>query len=302
MTLWGANGAASSNSVKWAAESIDVASGHANIASNNTSLYQNTTPGGFPAGRNAGAPTVGQFGASKTQINAKTSNTSSEGGKITIPGWHLRRAGEGGIKTAPTGANGVFTNGEFVIVSGGTANGRLSVTTNSQGNLVSTSLVTPGLFANTSSMVFTFERDQHLGTGAVLTVATPGASYSNGDLLTVANGFVNAVFVVTTNAAGNVASLAINAAASGPGGAGLWGNAGTFGGFGNLVFSFANSTGGASLGSGATFSAANLVTSTGGAINASSTVLGGRAGRVHYEALAVVKGLANGTSSQLPNT
>jgi hypothetical protein len=300
MTLWGANGAASSNSVKWAAESIDVASGHANIVSNNTALYQNTTPGGFPSGRNAGAPTIGQFGASKTQINAKTTNTSSEGGKITIPGWHLRRAGEGGIQTAPTGANGVFTNGEFIIVSGGTANGRLSVTTNSQGNLVSTSLVTPGLFANTSSMVFTFERDQHLGSPGVA-VTAPGGAYTNGDVLTVANGFVNAVYVLTTNAAGNIASLAVNAAASGPGGAGLWGNAGSFGGTGNLVFSIANSTGGASLGTGATFTG-NLQTSTGGAINASSTVLGGRAGRVHYEALAVVKGLANGTSAQLPNT
>jgi hypothetical protein len=300
MTLWGANGAASSNSVKYVAGSIGAGSGPVKQAGNNTSLFQNTTPGAFPNHQQNQA--IGQFAVSKTQLTVANASSEAKLGGLGVPGWKIRRAGEGGIKSAPTGANGVFTNGEFVIVSGGSANGRLKVTTNATGNLVSTSLVTPGSFPNTSVLVYTFERDQHLGGGAVLTVALPGASYSNGDLLTVANGFVNAVFVVTTNAAGNIASLAINAAASGPGGAGLWGNAGTFGGFGNLVFSFANSSGGASLGSGATFSAANLQTSTGGGINTASVALGGRAGRVHYETVAVVKGIANGSSTLLPNT
>ena len=115
------------------------------------------------------------------------------------------------------------------------------------------------------------------GTGAVNTIAASvgGTGYSNTDVYTIScNGSVNATFNPVTNATGGILSFTVN-------------NYGF--GFPNVAFcteSFANSTGGPTLGSGAT------VTFT----------LGGRAGRINREILASVKTMTSTSNTSLfPN-
>lgn len=90
MAQWGVNDAAS-NSVSWAAASLNVGSGNAAQAANNTALFGNTTADAYVTGQ-----TIGQFGLSAAEVN--TTNTSSEayGGKISHTGWVLRKEGSGG--------------------------------------------------------------------------------------------------------------------------------------------------------------------------------------------------------------
>jgi hypothetical protein len=100
------------------------------------------------------------------------------------------------------------------------------------------------------------------GTGPVANlVASGGADYANGDVVRVSGGEVNATFNVATNAAGG--SLTLTATNFGRG----------FSNVGSATIAVANSTGGATTGSGATF----------------TLTLGGRAGRVNHELLVCAK-------------
>ncbi len=115
------------------------------------------------------------------------------------------------------------------------------------------------------------------GTGPVktITASVGGTGYSNTDVYTIScNGSVNATFNPVTNSTGGILSFTVN-------------NYGF--GFPNVAFcteAFANSTGGATLGTGAT------VTFT----------LGGRAGRINREILASVKTMTSISNTTLfPN-
>jgi hypothetical protein len=111
---------------------------------------------------------------------------------------------------------------------------------------------------------------QGTGPATSITISAAGGSYVNGDVATVASTQAggNATFTVGTNATGNIVSLTLVS-----GGAG-------FKSVATSAVTIANSTGGASAGSGAT-----LV-----------PVLGGRAGRVNYETL-VAMGSITGDAS-----
>jgi hypothetical protein len=109
------------------------------------------------------------------------------------------------------------------------------------------------------------------GTGPVANVAptAAGTGYSNTDLVRVSGGTTNASFAVLTNGAGGILSLSPVV---------------TGAGFTNVTtVAVTNSTGGASAGSGATFSAA----------------LGGRAGRVTHETI-VAGGFASTSNAIFP--
>ncbi|AGS80948.1 hypothetical protein [Caulobacter phage Cr30] len=109
------------------------------------------------------------------------------------------------------------------------------------------------------------------GTGPVanLTVNTAGASYTNGDIVRVSNGAVNATFTVSTNTGGSITSLT-----STNNGAGFINVA-------TAVVAVTNSSGGTTTGSSATF----------------VLRLGGRAGRVNYETLVAMKTIAGANTA-----
>lgn len=115
------------------------------------------------------------------------------------------------------------------------------------------------------------------GTGPVINlVASPGGTaYNNTDVFTIsANGCANATFKPVTNSTGGILSFTTN-------------NAGF--GFPNTAYvtkTWANSTGGATSGSGATV----------------SVTLGGRAGRINREVIVALKSMTSSSNTSLfPN-
>jgi len=282
MVSWGTVDVAS-NSVQWAARTIQAGSGPANISSNNTALYENTTPEAF----NSTNMAIGQFAFT----GAEFANGGAEDAKVPAPGWNLRRAWEGPV-TSITVANGYFQNGETLTVSNGSVNASASLTTNATGNLVSASVITGGRFVNSSVLAFSFDRQLHL---SKLTATGGSAAYSNTDYIIAANGINNANVAVTTNATGYITNTTLATTLAAATQLGLWSN--TFANT-NVSLTIYAANGSASNGAGATL-VANLSPSTGGA---ASAVLGGRAGRVKYETLVFVHNITSGnTSSLLPS-
>ena len=164
------------------------------------------------------------------------------------------------VNLAPTAANAnaVFSNTTFgVFLNNGVAMkqavGQFGISTTEAGNTVSggTKAAHAGWNLRTA---FT-------GSLASITVTTVGKLYTNGDIITVNPGAglvsSNATATITTNASGNIVSTSITS-----GGAGFITATPT-------AITVANSTGGATTGSNAVFTA----------------TAGGRAGRVQLETI-----------------
>lgn len=122
--------------------------------------------------------------------------------------------------------------------------------------------------------------------GIASATATPGGTaYNNTDIITFSGGSLNGNGTPTTNSTGGITSIAITAQGTFPNS--------TL----TVVVTVANSTGGASGGSGATFvpvlangSGANLTPTFGGGVGLVVTpTLGGRAGRKHFEPLVAMR-------------
>jgi len=275
MSQWGRNGVAS-NTVKWAAQSLNEGSGKANISANNSALFNNVTADAFITGE-----AVGVFAASASEI----ANTDAEGSRVTTPGWQLRRAGAGPVVSiAVTVAGSGFVNGETITISGGQSNATGTIATTGTGNaMTSVTVTTGGRFINTTGLSYTFNRDyKHL---KEVIVTDGGTGYDNTDTFVASNGTVNATGTVTTNTEGGITSLTIDTGAIGK-----WAAAKVNG---DVPITVLAANGAASNGSTASL-AANIVTSSSGTVVAT---LGGRAGRVHYETLVSVKSITSNTGN-----
>jgi hypothetical protein len=265
MTLW-----SNSNSSGGAPKNKDI---NPPSSANGSALYQNVTSGAFVTGQ-----TVGLHVVDGTEIHS----TAQYG--CGHEGWNVIRFGSGGLAsitpTANAGAN--FANGETIAFSNGSAAGVGTVTTNATGNMVSVAITTPGLFTNTASVASAFNREKHLSS---ITVSGTPTGYSNTDVIKVSNGTVNGTATVVTNSTGGFVTANVTIT-----GLGLWPNATTNAA---VVFAVANSTGGASVGTGAVF-AAGLINSTAGAV---TFTLGGHAGRVYGETLVAMGTIAAGSNT-----
>jgi len=232
-------------------------------------MWANTTQGVFSNNR-----TLGIYGVSTNEITA---------GLPIAPGWTLQTQGTGPV-TAVTVTGGLnFANGDTITLSNGSSNGVVTLTTNGTGNLVSGAVTTggSGWFTNTH-VVAGFNREKHANAIVYTGTAT---GYSNTDRVTISNAIINAVATVSTNATGGTLTFTFT-------NKGIFANTTSNA---QVVIAIANATGGASGGSGATFTTANLVVSTGGTVTVTTT--GGRSNRKQYETLTVVRGMANNTSS-----
>lgn len=237
-------------------------------------MFNNATPGAFRSG-----VAVGVFGVSATeQANNKT-NAKEHGAHA---GWNIRYAGTGPVVGfTVTGAGSGFANGETINVSNGTSNATGTITSNATGNMVSVAVTSGGAgFTNTAMAVIGFNRERKVTEIKYTGTAT---GYNNTDVITVSNGSINATATVSTNATGGTLTFTIT-------NPGLFSNTAANN---SAVVTIANSTGGASGGSGATFSA-NLASSTGGTV---TITLGGRAGRVTYETLVAMGSLGAQTAA-----
>lgn len=259
--------------------------------------YNNTSIGAF-----SNNIAVGTFAVSAAEARAKNGNTSGQGvgsqgagGPGVAPGWINVRFGTGPVVGATVATSNAtvyttnFANGETAVFSNGTSNAILAAVTNATGNLVALTVSSPGSgFANVAQGVIAFRREKHLGSIAVTSNAT-AIGYNNTDLIIASNGITNAVATLTTNATGGITATTVT-------NPGLFGNTAANA---TVVFSVTNATGGATTGNVvSTVFAANLVSSsnTGAQI---AVQLGGRAGRVQYEALAIVKNMGNNAPSTL---
>lgn len=260
MALWGKKDQAN-NAPRWKS----IVAGTATLRGNN--FFSNTTPNALVNNQ-----TVGLFGADQTE--------AAVAGKGVTPGWVVVRRGEGPITAMSASGGAGFKTGDTITVSNGSANATATLTANATGNLVSVGIPSTGLgsgYVNASVVVAGFNREKHV---TVITYTGTATGYSNTDVVTVSNAIVNATATVSTNATGGTLTFTIT-------------NSGTVANTtanNQLVVTIANSTGGASGGSGATFGA-NAVASTGGTLN--GITVGGRSGRVQYENIAVVRSMAN---------
>jgi hypothetical protein len=268
------------NAPKFVAMSLNKGSGRTNQSANNDALYANSTINAF-----VNTQTIGVMAATPT----KMANTTGEGSKVTAPGWNLRRVGQGPIVTVVVANGALFANGSTLKISGGTSDATVVLTTNATGNLVSAAVNTgaAGIFSNNSSLVYAFQREKLLKN---LTV-TGGSGYDNTDTIRVSNATVNATATLVTNSIGGFGNVDITLT-----NVGLFANtkANT-----DVVIAVLAANGGASNGSSATL-LANLQASTGGAANVS--VLGGRAGRVHYECLVEMSSLQSNNTASSANS
>ncbi len=280
MPLWG-NTDSAANSVKYGTELVrsgPAGSGDAAKAANNTSLYANVTPGAFKPDA-----VVGQFAVTR-QEKANTSGPEKDYPQHI--GWNMRFAGTGPVLTfSATGGTG-FANGETVLVSGGSLNATGVVTANATGNLASVAVRTGGAgWANVAGTTVAINRDKRVTS---ITVGGTPLGYNNTDVITVSNGTINAIASVSTNATGGFVTANVTVS-----------NAGLFVQSllaANLVITVANSTGGATGGSGATFTPV-LANSSGGTV--AVLTLGGRAGRIQYETI-VAMGSISSTGNTIP--
>ena len=238
-------------------------------------MFSNASPGAFMPGI-----AVGVFGVSASEMSNNINNTSKN--RPAHAGWNLRRAGTGPVtEFTVTVAGSLFANGETINISNGSSNATGTITTNATSNMVSVAVTSGGAgWTNTAMSVIGFDRQKHV---SLILYTGTATGYGNTDVITVSNGVSNATATVSTNATGGTLTFTIT-------NPGLFGNtvANT-----TAVVAIANATGGATSGSGATFSA-NLVTSTSGTV---TLTLGGRANRVHHETLVAMGSLGAQTAA-----
>jgi hypothetical protein len=240
-------------------------------------LYANTVEGAFQNN-----VIEGIYGVSTDEIQTIITNTGSSPG--LTPGWILEKRGTGPVTGLTVTAGAGFSNGDTLTISNGSANGTATLTTNATGNLVSATINYggAGFFTNTH-VVTGFNREKH---AANINYTGTATGYSNTDYVVVSNSIINATANVSTNATGG--SLAFTFSNTG-----IFAN--TTSNTQVVVKIYAANGVANGTGSGATFTSANLVASTGGSINITTT--GGRSNRKQYEILAAVHKLANNTNS-----
>jgi hypothetical protein len=231
-------------------------------------MFGNATPGAFSGFSNG---VVGLFGVDQTEAGVK--------GRGVTPGWVIVKTGEGPV-TAVVASGGLnVANGETVTLSNGSANGVMTLTSNATGNIASVTINDGGVFPTNTTVVVGFNRQRSLRT---ITVAGTATGYSNTDTIRVSNGITNATATLVTNSTGGFVTANVTIT-----NIGLFSNTTANN---QLVISVLANTGANSAGSGATFTA-NIAPSTSGSITIST--LGGRAGRVQYENIAVIRSMTN---------
>ena len=373
---WGKTANNVANTPNWAVAYVNKS---VNNATNQTNLSGNVSVGAWLNGATRQLQQVGVFGVSAATLNTGGANVNSEANRINHTGWNLRRGGTGPVKSAKINVGGSsycnLGSIKFVATGTGSVNATGLITTNSTGGITAVTMDPPpyntppgfgingvgAAFINVSNTTVTYPANSMSNsTGGSALTLTNGAGFTNGDLIVISNGTINALVSITANATGNTASATLvrggagfvnataiakayfasdgaspagNAVASATVSVGgtTYGNTDVitfsngvtnatanpvtnstggitsvtmltygrgFPGATNVAIAFANATGGASGGSGATLaavmSAAPTLTIT---VNAGATanivpVLGGRAGRVHYETLVALVGIS----------
>lgn len=266
--------------------------GHGFLATPNAyanAVFGNTTSSSFINNQ-----VFGVFGVDQTEAGIK--------GRTVTPGWNLVRTGTGPVSAVTvTNVGTLFATGETITISNGSANGILTITANGfagnsssnalAGNITSVAITSGGSgFVTNTAVVFGFNRELHVST---LTLAGTATGYSNTDTIRVygnatAAATTNGTATFVTNSTGGFVTANITVS-----NIGLFSNVFTntaAASTANVNVRVVAANGSNSAGTGATITA-NIIPSTTG--NVTITTLGGRAGRIMYENLAVVRSMSN---------
>ncbi len=195
------------------------------------------------------------------------------------------------VASTPTGYN----NTDYITISNGTINATATFVTNATGGFATgnVTVTVNGDFAAAKAnadlvlTIFAANGSASNGSGGTFTgnlVADAILGYNNTDVIVISNGSVNATATVSTNSLGGFASGNLTITNPGVFAAGQVNT--------TVVIAAQNSSGGASNGAYAVFSA-GLTNSTGGQV---LVTLGGRAGRKHFETLVAMSSIATDAS------
>lgn len=247
-----------------------------------------------------GINAFGLVGTNSTGGITSVTILNTGAGFVNVASTTTTGAANGIASFTVTAAGAGFNNGDVITVSNGTFNAHATVTTNATGNIASAALSDAGRgFSNSlnSVVVITAANGSATGNGiSAAAVGTAGGGYNNTDTVVFSNGTVNATATLTTNTAGNLATITMTNVGSG------------FNGSGNTKVTFLAANGSPSAGTlgvlTPTFRTGTLTVTVGAGSGATFAVtLGGRAGRVNYETLVAMSSIAAGAgsnSTQLP--
>jgi len=152
-------------------------------------------------------------GAVGNTVNFSSKEKSSFGRSVS-QGWVKVKYGTGPVArfTVNTVATSGYANGETIIISGGSANGLATITTNTGAtsgvgaNISLVGVTLPGFgFTNTSTATLTYSRQQHVAN--IISVSS-NSSFVNGDIITATCTFQLAN--TTGYIAGNVLTITNN--------------------------------------------------------------------------------------------
>jgi hypothetical protein len=135
MSQWGTQANNAANSALWATTQVNLTAN----SSNQTKLFQNTSPDVWKNGNVAINSAIGQFGVSANIFHAANSTNASEAVKVTHAGWNLRTQGTGPVLTITVaqGGAGYSNTDSIVIVPAGNngVNATATLSTNSTGGI-----------------------------------------------------------------------------------------------------------------------------------------------------------------------
>jgi len=241
-----------------------------NQKGNSANLFNNVSVGVFKKHM-----ATGVFGANAANVSGKTKKN------IDHTGWHYVRQWTGPVVSVTITAGGTgFVNTAVGQVTSpdanNAANATFTCTTNSSGGITAITMTNGGIgFNNLTNLTMVPPANGIVN----VAITAGGTAYSNADTFKVSNGQVNAIGTITTNTTGGITAATITSA-----GRGFPANT-------NCVVTITTGTG----------STATIVVNVVGAGSGSTLtpVLGGRAGRVHYETL-VAGGMTGSPPATLP--
>lgn len=162
MALWGKNDAASN-----AVFSVPAQLNKTANAANRTALYGNTTVGAF----------VTKTAKGQVAVDGAEIKVAGSGKAAAHTGWHLRTVGTGPLESLVITAGGSgYNNTDTITISGGSANGSATMTTNATGGIITVTITANGAdyaLKNPTVSIANSTGGVSAGTGATLT-ATAG--------------------------------------------------------------------------------------------------------------------------------
>jgi len=296
---WGLTANNVANSVLWGSVYVNKTAN----STNQTDLSGNVTVGAWVNGTENLMFQRGVVGVSAGTLNARATNASSEGNRITHTGWQLRTVGTGPVTGATiTNGGSSYVNAavfQFTATGTGTINAVGTVTTNSTGGITALAYDTNPAgdgFVSVANATFVAPVNAiaNSTSGATLAVSAAGAGYTNGDIVTFSNGQANALGTITTTASGNISTIAITRAGRG------------FSNTLNTVLSYANSSGGRTgnaivsvtvTAGGTAYTNGDIATFSNGVVNATGSITTNSIGGITTVTMSAVgRGFANVTS------